>query len=78
VVFLPPTGGHAGPPELDETIRQAHFVAIMEALQAVVDKPVPADAYSSAELDVLGATHGLLDAYRDSSPSFNDTLHGQG
>lgn len=36
-----------------EQIRQAHFAAVMEALNAVAEKPAPADQYTNEELDAL-------------------------
>jgi hypothetical protein len=36
-----------------EEVRQAHFTAVMEAINAVADKPAPADQYTNEELNAL-------------------------
>jgi hypothetical protein len=53
VVILPSSDTMLAQSEREETVRQAHFAAVMEAINAVASKPAPADQYTDAELDAI-------------------------
>ena len=53
VVIVPPSDNMLSSPKRDEAVRQAHFAAVMEAINSVVAKSAPADRYTDAELDVI-------------------------
>jgi len=53
VVIVPPSGIMLWPPKDEESVRQAHFAAVMEAIKSIVAKPAPADHYTDAELNAI-------------------------
>lgn len=52
VIMLPPDIVFSSPKH-EEAVRQAHFTAVMEAINSLTAKPVPADRYTDAELDTM-------------------------
>jgi len=53
VVIVSPSDIMRRSPKREESVRQAHFAAVMEAINSVVAKPAPADRYTDAELDAM-------------------------
>ena len=53
VVIVPPSDIVFSSPKHEEAVRQAHFTAVMEAINSLTAKPVPADRYTDAELDAM-------------------------